>query len=566
MTLHYHRHGDDSGSVFDVSDDWTPPMSDTGYTPPEVPIAPAATGPWFESNLLVTNRINPLDGDDGTLLDQMEDRAAAGLLHDTSRAAEYYVQERSAGLASEFVVVEGTTNQDWTPRPSSLSYRRPIPAGSGDGGGGELPPGPPDDGLASVGPTQAPSSLESAPSDPTESGEYYAYLLRTGQPWPSDADADVVTTSAEMTLDDPGAADDGAGAPTTLHPRINGGTPNMLSGEEHARLMDFVQPMDETPNASRSTPQSAAEQDVAVPLKPRTEPVGGKENVFLAGVGGFFRGGLQGVLNVANAVTDVGVEVVNLAGQTRNLVQNASIELDNLATGRHQAGVAYRPLEWEWSAGLVKDRNGIAVEDAQTHALSRGSATVGVNAALLALGLKGTQVGVLFQAGGTAVTTNGFLIPVAGGVTVTSAGAAGVGAISVGSLNMGHSLHNLNAEAAGDMTGGANGGNRAPNTGGTSRPTYDPSSKHGTTARGTSKGVSSPAPTNGQAALDNSIQVKPTSPRRVGVDPTTGEIVVFDETTPGVFHGHVPGWENLHPDMQRALIKAGQVTQKGKVK
>ena len=96
--------------------------------------------------------------------------------------------------------------------------------------------------------------------------------------------------------------------------------------------------------------------------------------------------------------------------------------------------------------------------------------------------------------------------------------------------------------------------------------TWDPSVKHGTTARGTAKGVSSPAPTNGQAALGNSVQVKPTSPRRVGVDPATGEIVVFDETTPGVFHGHVPGWENLHPDMQRALIKAGQVTQKGKIK
>ena len=96
--------------------------------------------------------------------------------------------------------------------------------------------------------------------------------------------------------------------------------------------------------------------------------------------------------------------------------------------------------------------------------------------------------------------------------------------------------------------------------------TYDASPKHGPTARGTAKGLSSPAPTNGQAALENSIQVKPTSPRRVGVDPATGEIVVFDETTPGVFHGHVPGWENLHPDMQRALIKAGKVTQKGIIK
>ena len=97
-------------------------------------------------------------------------------------------------------------------------------------------------------------------------------------------------------------------------------------------------------------------------------------------------------------------------------------------------------------------------------------------------------------------------------------------------------------------------------------PVYEGSGKHGGEVRGTTKGVSSPAPSNGQAALDNSIQVKPTSPRRIGVDRATGEIVVFDQTSPGVFHGWVPGWDNLHQDMQRALIKAGMVTQKGKVK
>ncbi|MFW4262330.1 polymorphic toxin MafB class 1, partial [Neisseria meningitidis] len=38
--------------------------------------------------------------------------------------------------------------------------------------------------------------------------------------------------------------------------------------------------------------------------------------------------------------------------------------------------------------------------------------------------------------------------------------------------------------------------------------------------------VKSRAPTNGQAALDNSVQVKSTSPRRVGVDKANNEIVV----------------------------------------
>lgn len=67
------------------------------------------------------------------------------------------------------------------------------------------------------------------------------------------------------------------------------------------------------------------------------------------------------------------------------------------------------------------------------------------------------------------------------------------------------------------------------------RPKYEVNPKHGATSRGTAMGVSSPAPTNGQAALDASVQVKGTSPRRVGIDPTTKEIVVFDEHTPDDF-------------------------------
>ena len=63
------------------------------------------------------------------------------------------------------------------------------------------------------------------------------------------------------------------------------------------------------------------------------------------------------------------------------------------------------------------------------------------------------------------------------------------------------------------------------------------------------------APTNGQAALSNSVQVKDTSPRRVGVDPNTGQIVVFDETHPGQgrYHGHVRTWDELTQDMKNAV-------------
>jgi hypothetical protein len=96
---------------------------------------------------------------------------------------------------------------------------------------------------------------------------------------------------------------------------------------------------------------------------------------------------------------------------------------------------------------------------------------------------------------------------------------------------------------------------------------YEASPKHGVEVRGTAKGVANPAPRNGQAALDASVQVKPTSPRRVGIDYEADKFVVFDETHPnsGVYHGHVRSWDELHPDMQRALQKAGMANRRGKI-
>jgi hypothetical protein len=54
-----------------------------------------------------------------------------------------------------------------------------------------------------------------------------------------------------------------------------------------------------------------------------------------------------------------------------------------------------------------------------------------------------------------------------------------------------------------------------------------------------------------------SVQVKPTSPRRVGVDPGTGEYVVFDQTSAGKYHGHVRTWDQLSPKMRSVIKKEG---------
>src|SRR5262249_15806270 len=78
---------------------------------------------------------------------------------------------------------------------------------------------------------------------------------------------------------------------------------------------------------------------------------------------------------------------------------------------------------------------------------------------------------------------------------------------------------------------------------------FDPARYHGETA----SGGKSAGPKDGQAALDNSVQVKETSPRRVGVDKTNNEIVVLDQTRPGIFHGHVRQWSELTSEMQNVL-------------
>jgi len=77
--------------------------------------------------------------------------------------------------------------------------------------------------------------------------------------------------------------------------------------------------------------------------------------------------------------------------------------------------------------------------------------------------------------------------------------------------------------------------------------------------------VKSRAPINRQDALDTSIQVKPTSPRRVGVDYESKEFVVFDKTLDTTYHGHVRSWKDMHPDMQKALQQAGMADRKGNI-
>ncbi|WP_229070829.1 polymorphic toxin-type HINT domain-containing protein [Actinoplanes sp. DH11] len=107
---------------------------------------------------------------------------------------------------------------------------------------------------------------------------------------------------------------------------------------------------------------------------------------------------------------------------------------------------------------------------------------------------------------------------------------------------------------------------------------YEAGGKHGPTARSSSRGTNSAEPSNGQGALENSIEWTSEgpgqAPRRIGV--SDGEIVIMDRTrqaacgcsrdggTNDIWHGHVRGWGDLSPGMQSALRKAGLVDRKGR--
>jgi hypothetical protein len=92
-------------------------------------------------------------------------------------------------------------------------------------------------------------------------------------------------------------------------------------------------------------------------------------------------------------------------------------------------------------------------------------------------------------------------------------------------------------------------------------PQFEPSPKHGPEKRGDA----SAGPKDGQTALDNSVQVKDSSPRRVGVDRENGQIIVLDQTSKGKFHGHVRSWKELSDQQRNALIKARLADKRGHI-
>ena len=80
---------------------------------------------------------------------------------------------------------------------------------------------------------------------------------------------------------------------------------------------------------------------------------------------------------------------------------------------------------------------------------------------------------------------------------------------------------------------------------------------HHKNSTGGRSGGKSPSAKDGQKALDNSILLKRKGnqgyERRIGVE--EDYYVIFDEHTPGEFHGHISAWEKLTDEMKNLLRK-----------
>ncbi|MFJ1760391.1 RHS repeat-associated core domain-containing protein [Amycolatopsis sp. NPDC088138] len=102
---------------------------------------------------------------------------------------------------------------------------------------------------------------------------------------------------------------------------------------------------------------------------------------------------------------------------------------------------------------------------------------------------------------------------------------------------------------------------------------YDASGKHLGSERPSSRGPNSAEPANGQAALENSVQIKDTAPRRVGM--SEGEVVILDRTRVvpcgctvedgfnELFHGHVRSNIATDPGMAKAFSVLNKAIRKG---
>ncbi len=83
--------------------------------------------------------------------------------------------------------------------------------------------------------------------------------------------------------------------------------------------------------------------------------------------------------------------------------------------------------------------------------------------------------------------------------------------------------------------------------------------------KGGPSGLKSPAPINGQAALNNSFEIKNLPKQRVGI--SENQIVILKKTAEEKYHGYVPTWEYIrkNQNIYNTLIENNLVNKKGRI-
>ena len=204
---------------------------------------------------------------------------------------------------------------------------------------------------------------------------------------------------------------------------------------------------------------------------------------------------------------------------------------------------------------------------------TQGAAAGGVAGALLGGAAGGAGEGAVGAAGGSLALPGGGTIVggIAGAVDGAAKGAlagGAAGAIVGGAI--GRAAGELITYMEGDNKSGDSRDTRgtqqdkgASGPNGPDRPdvewlkgqTYDDAPYHGQSGQVGPRGMKSPAPKDGAAALRNSYRVSENAPRRIGVDPINKQFVVLDRTAEGLWHGHVRTWEELSQTMRNTLVR-----------
>jgi filamentous hemagglutinin len=248
----------------------------------------------------------------------------------------------------------------------------------------------------------------------------------------------------------------------------------------------------------------------------------------------------RALINGLDVATQSAIDTAKLAGA-----------LAALAAGEDAAGI-----------NAAANAAAIAAENNATSFMQEATAMIAAGRTLTAAASAITVAGGELAAGAVACVAS-----VGCGLVVLAAVATAAGTMYVLGYNKDANL-NLAGVNSGTSTSGSTASAGAPMPDPDDEDDFDPNNAKYEDAsyhHSNTNGLKNPAPKDPNTSLQNSVRISENSTRRISVDSINNEFVVFDETQPGLWHGHTRTWTELNQQMKNALIKAGRVTIKGKI-